>query len=951
MADLFAPKLRGEPSYERPVQAPREAPTYFEGIAKLGEMAIGAAATYEKAQARQLGGRGSGGPNLNLVEFSQDIQTMEKIGREQGLQARQLYERQVAKKFAAYGIEFDSDFQSVYETTTGRPWAGYGRDINATMMEEQFNNPEVQTNYLASFVALPSDASDEERLNWALGQQAELKNAERQIVMLKTGRQLNFDIQGQAAYDTVIQQFISQNLGAMKQRMASGQIIGAQDIANLNAEWAQMSVGLSRPAGVSDDQWKSVQDKIDNVGTLISTFEKATSSEVALEQMTMSLVNLIENSDGGTPISRLVTQVGLIKDPTLLGDFVQSSSIDVLGSLAKASENTLNITRPQLFGSMQPIVSQPSGQQVGGQQIIEQPEIAPEIASRFEGMTPQQTFNNLRAGGNLAGMVTPNSLNRPEAKDQFESAAYGIGLSLRYGGDDDFLSKRFLQNLVGNKGFINNVEMLDKLDPEAASAVKQVLTTGLGIEAIRQGKNLASIERSVYGAEWNGTSYDVDVMALEDRNVPSSRRQAFIDSLDRYYGGDLVSAARDGFKKMGEVTDVLGTGGFYNLSEALDRRDALIVIENTKAGLQVGVQEAAEGDEIGSIIEQNLSEGLTEAPEAKFLSETQPAGQAAAATPVSVEAPRDEASPSVILALGTNDYSNPQQAADNTRQLIRDVRSRGGTPVIVPPNVDSEQFKAVADAIIAVANEEGVTVEMAQYDPRDPLHMTMAEAKRISGKYAGARVVGDSNAVRIAGMQESDLTKTGAGTRAILEAFGKSDFGSEQPVEIQMPEVGVKLPNNIEPEFVSKAVGIANRLGIKNPDDLFTVMSFETVGKMTSDIRNPRSGAVGLIQFTNIGIRGLGVTKEQLARMDRIEQLDYVEKYFEPYKGKMKNLGDVYMAVFAPVAVGKPDSYPLYKAPTQAYEQNREMDTDRDGIITRGDAIKKVSAHQNRIKL
>jgi hypothetical protein len=50
MADLFAPKLRGEPSYESPIQAPQEAPTYFEGIAKLGEFAFDAFTAYRKSR-------------------------------------------------------------------------------------------------------------------------------------------------------------------------------------------------------------------------------------------------------------------------------------------------------------------------------------------------------------------------------------------------------------------------------------------------------------------------------------------------------------------------------------------------------------------------------------------------------------------------------------------------------------------------------------------------------------------------------------------------------------------------------------------------------------------------------------------------------------------------------------------------------------------------------------
>jgi hypothetical protein len=78
--------------------------------------------------------------------------------------------------------------------------------------------------------------------------------------------------------------------------------------------------------------------------------------------------------------------------------------------------------------------------------------------------------------------------------------------------------------------------------------------------------------------------------------------------------------------------------------------------------------------------------------------------------------------------------------------------------------------------------------------------------------------------------------------------------------------------------------------------------------------------------------------------MTAVEQLDWVEKYFEQYKGRIKNLGDAYMAVFAPVGLGKPDSTVLYTAPSAAYNANAPLDTQRKGYITRGDCIVRVNA-------
>ena len=70
------------------------------------------------------------------------------------------------------------------------------------------------------------------------------------------------------------------------------------------------------------------------------------------------------------------------------------------------------------------------------------------------------------------------------------------------------------------------------------------------------------------------------------------------------------------------------------------------------------------------------------------------------------------------------------------------------------------------------------------------------------------------------------------------------------------------------------------------------------------------------------------------------QQLDYVEKYLRPYKGRIGNLKDLYLAIFAPSAIGKPDSTPVYtqKDHPQAYAANAPLDVDKKGYITVGDA-------------
>lgn len=144
--------------------------------------------------------------------------------------------------------------------------------------------------------------------------------------------------------------------------------------------------------------------------------------------------------------------------------------------------------------------------------------------------------------------------------------------------------------------------------------------------------------------------------------------------------------------------------------------------------------------------------------------------------------------------------------------------------------------------------------------------------------------------------------------------------------------------------FKAKVIEIAGRLGV-SPGYLMACMAFETGETFDPAIKNAAgSGATGLIQFMPGTARALGTTVEALADMTALEQLDYVEKYFKPYRGKLKTLEDVYMAILYPAAIGKPGSHVLFETGSVAYEQNKGLDEDRDGNITLAEISAKVRA-------
>lgn len=204
---------------------------------------------------------------------------------------------------------------------------------------------------------------------------------------------------------------------------------------------------------------------------------------------------------------------------------------------------------------------------------------------------------------------------------------------------------------------------------------------------------------------------------------------------------------------------------------------------------------------------------------------------------------------------------------------------------------------------------------------------------------------------------DGDTTANGEYNFFDLRYRGDS-WGDQWAVEINGLRAGSaepETPSNgtlvwgarVEQDFRNKVRKIAKELGF-DPNWIMAVMAFETGRSFSPSKKNPAPGAsaTGLIQFVESTAAGIGTSTRELSRMSAVEQLDYVKKYYEPYKSKVKNLGDAYMAVLWPRGIGKPDSYVLW---TQAgtpreYNANSGLDTNKNGIITRAEAVSRVNA-------
>lgn len=134
--------------------------------------------------------------------------------------------------------------------------------------------------------------------------------------------------------------------------------------------------------------------------------------------------------------------------------------------------------------------------------------------------------------------------------------------------------------------------------------------------------------------------------------------------------------------------------------------------------------------------------------------------------------------------------------------------------------------------------------------------------------------------------------------------------------------------------FGEKVIKIANELGFL-PHWLMIVMNNES--GLNHRIENfGGSGATGLIQFMPATAKELGTTTTALKAMTNLQQLDYVKKYLTMYgyHKRVKDVADLYLSVFFPLALYRDDSFVF---PKWASDANKIFDVNKDGTLTKAE--------------
>jgi hypothetical protein len=143
------------------------------------------------------------------------------------------------------------------------------------------------------------------------------------------------------------------------------------------------------------------------------------------------------------------------------------------------------------------------------------------------------------------------------------------------------------------------------------------------------------------------------------------------------------------------------------------------------------------------------------------------------------------------------------------------------------------------------------------------------------------------------------------------------------------------------PEFWAELLAVAARLET-HPAWLLNVMASESLFAADARNRLPGQTASGLLQIIEDTAQGLGTTTAAIRRMNPVEQLRLIEKYFAPFRGRLDSLADVYTAVFRGFIIEGGETAVVAPLGVSSKEQriyalNQWLDFNGDGRIPKGE--------------
>lgn len=134
----------------------------------------------------------------------------------------------------------------------------------------------------------------------------------------------------------------------------------------------------------------------------------------------------------------------------------------------------------------------------------------------------------------------------------------------------------------------------------------------------------------------------------------------------------------------------------------------------------------------------------------------------------------------------------------------------------------------------------------------------------------------------------------------------------------------IALAYKIPEDWAEALVDVSNELGLYDPAMLANVIWYES--RFDPANENKDTGATGIIQFIPPTARALGTTTQAIKKMDFHTQMWLAFRHLRPYMRKIRRPEDLYMAVFYPSAIGKPN----FVFPKKVQDDNNGIRTPRE---------------------
>jgi len=588
MRGLFSPDVNFNIQPESPV-APVAAPTSFiEGALNLAGSFL-----QEEVRARRSSGRGGEGEaDPNLAVFAEEVLKVESIRQDRGDAAAALAEKAVARNFAEAGYDLDPSYQRVYSNITGREFKSYGvdpvdsaRQANLssdvgqnTLLFLQSKYPNLSSQELEDQAIAYAVAFERTKIDLAATQASQQRDFVAPIVIPEDGR----TITKQQAYLDHTSRIMESAVRDLYSQYKQGAFPTQGDVERVSIAVNQQFAQFSRPAGVTDEQWKPIAEQRKILTDTITSFKNMSSDQELKSKITRALGEIIDKTPGLSEQQALGAMALILNSDTTLLNAMSQGTVNVLleggtdPSVSRLWRNLNSLNKDQISRTVTP-------DQNGNTTVDENNPNLQEAKNLYRGLTAVEQAKQLNTQKNYLQVFEPKHFASGRNREAFVKSTLGLSIAIKENTNNQYLSSEFTSKVFSGNLFVN-LESLQGYDPESAAVVRQHLLGAVDSEVTRQLISLKSATgKSAYNIDEAGNIF------LDFGRIPPVEgryTQADVDYFKEQMSKvDLAEAVRTRFSR---IPGIQGTNvGFMRIVQDLNLVDAYNQVSDRSKSLRI----------------------------------------------------------------------------------------------------------------------------------------------------------------------------------------------------------------------------------------------------------------------------------------------------------------------------------------------------------------------------